>query len=331
MSETHPLFSILVLNYKGMQHLPACFASLVAQDFKDWELVFVDNRSEDGSPDWVRTHYPDATVIESPGNLGFAGGNNIGLPKCRGEWVFFLNNDTILEPGCLKALAREIARRDLATRVFAPLMLQWDHPERIDSGGDELYTWGPSYKYADLSVNNALFAAPREVALACGGASVFEKKLLDRIGGFDEDFFLLFEDVDLSLRARHAGAHILLVPDARVLHKGSASIGRQSRIEAYYSNRNLYWAKIKNYPFFTLLKYAPAELLTTLLSFKGSIVRGMCPLWIKAHMDLIRKLPLMLGKRRKILAESQIDRTEFERWLRKGWVGERLRLHLGRK
>lgn len=328
MSVENPLISVLILNYKGLHHLADCFQSLDIQESKDWEVVFVDNDSQDGSVEWVQNHYPQVTVVQSPGNLGFAGGNNYGLPHCKGQWIFFLNNDTTLEPGCLQAITQAITSYSDTQCIFAPLMVQMQHPDRVDSAGDELYTWGLSYKYADRTVQDPLFQAPREVAMACGGAAVFSKALLQRIGGFDESFFLLFEDVDLSLRARHAGAHIWCIPQARVRHKGSATIGKMSNIEAYYSNRNLYWAKLKNYPTLTLLKYAPAEWLTTLLSLKGSVVRGVLPIWLKAHWDLCRGIPEMLKKRSEIMSKSQISRQEFERWLRKGWFQERLRLHL---
>ena len=320
-----PLISILVLNYKGRHLLPDCLDSLEAQDFKDWELVYVDNHSEDGSPDWVRTRMPKATVVENPENRGFAGGNNRGLPYCQGEWVFFLNNDTALEPGCLSALASAIASRKPEDQVLAPLMLQWEHPERVDSGGDELYTSGLVYKYEDLTLDHPFFQAPREIAMACGGAVLFKKSLLDLIGGFDEDFFLLFEDVDLSLRARHAGARLWLIPQARLRHKGSASIGRLSKTNVYYSNRNLFWAKAKNYPFLTLLKYAPLELLTTLTSLKGSLVNGVFPTWLKARSDCLLGLPRMWAKRRAIQASSRLGRSEFEQWLRKGWLARRIK------
>lgn len=328
MSVENPLISVLILNYNGLHHLADCFQSLESQDYKDWELVFVDNHSHDGSVEWVRAHYPFAKVVQNPSNLGFAGGNNQGLPHCKGQWIFFLNNDTTLEPDCLQYLAQAIQSHSDSQCLFAPLMVQMQHPDCVDSAGDELYTWGPSYKYANCNVQDPLFQTPREVAMACGGAAVFSKELLQRIGGFDESFFLLFEDVDLSLRARHAGAHIWCIPQARVRHKGSASIGKMSKIEAYYSNRNLFWAKLKNYPALTLLKYAPAELFTTLLSFKGSVVRGVMSIWLKAHWDSVRAIPEMLQKRSEILSQSHISRQEFERWLRKGWFLERLRLHL---
>lgn len=315
MSGKRPLLSILVLNYKGKHHLPDCLDAVFAQDFQDFELVFVDNASNDASPGWVRTHYPRATVVENTENWGFAEGNNRGLPHCRGEWIFFLNNDTRLEPGCLRLLAEAIANRKPAQQVFAPLMVRWSDPRLIDSGGDMLTIWGLSTKSEHLTVDHDRFAQSHPIALACGGAAVFSAELLERIGGFDPDFFLLFEDVDLSLRARHAGAEITLVPAARVWHRGSATIGNLSRTHVYYSGRNLFWAKIKNYPALTLLKFAPLELLTTLASFKGSIVHGTTRWWCEALRDMLRGIPHMLQKRRRILATSLISRAEFERWL----------------
>jgi GT2 family glycosyltransferase len=169
-----------------------------------------------------------------------------------------------------------------------------------------------------------LFTQPREVIGACGGAAVYARSLLDEIGGFDEDFFLIYEDVDLSLRARHNGDRFLFLPDVRVLHKGSASIGGTfSPTAIYYTTRNNILFAAKNFPARTLIRCLPA--MTAALAFRGaqSVRRGRLAAFLKGLRDGLLKLQSALRKRRTILSHSKIERVEFERMMRPGWLRER--------
>jgi len=308
----NPLISILVLNYNGKDLLKPCLESIFEQNFTDYELVVVDNNSNDGSAEYIKENFPNIKLIENTENLGFAGGNNMGIKACSGEWIFFLNNDAILEKNCLEFLAKHIKPEQL---VFMPLMLKADSPEFIDSAGDMLYPWGYAYKYDKVPANK--FLEPKEIALACCGAALFNRELVEKLNGFDEDFFLYYEDVDLSLRARHLGAKIWLIPQAKVFHKGSATVGKKTPSRLYYIERNRFFAKLKNFPLSTLIKYAPISFICSVFSLFLWTTRGFLGTWIKSRIDMLSGMPKMLKKRKKIFAESKINTDEFEKWLRK--------------
>ncbi|HLP42942.1 MAG TPA: glycosyltransferase family 2 protein, partial [Fibrobacteria bacterium] len=249
------LLSVLLVNYNGKHHLEDCLGTLQAQDFRNFETVMVDNGSSDASVEYVTSQFPWVRVVQSERNLGFAGGNNLGLRHCRGDWVFLLNNDTRLDPGALGAIAEGI-RAHPSARVFQAFMIDFHKPDLVDSAGDTLYTSGVPFNYAGFPVSR--FREARPITSACGGAAVFERALLERLGGFDEDFFLIFEDVDLSLRARHLGEEIVFLPGAKVYHKGSASLGgKRSPMSFYYSERNQLLLLVKNFPLPTLLRTLP--------------------------------------------------------------------------
>jgi GT2 family glycosyltransferase len=305
------MISILVLNYNGKHLLKPCLDSVFEQKFTDYELIVVDNNSSDGSAAYIKENFPKAKLVKNAENFGFARGNNRGIEVCRGEWIFFLNNDTTLAKDCLEFLFKHIENREAKQLVFMPLMLKADFPEQIDSAGDELYPWGYAGKYKNA------FANFREIALACCGAAVFNRELLRKLNGFDDDFFLYYEDVDLSLRARHSGAEIWLVPQAKVLHKGSATVGKRSSQRLYYIERNRFWAKLKNFPFSTLLKYAPHSFICSAFSLAIWAKRGFLAAWIKSRFAMLLGIPKMLKKRKNILSESKIDSAEFESWLLK--------------
>jgi len=300
-----PLISILVLNYDGKHLLKLCLESIFEQNFTDYELIVVDNNSNDGSAEYIKENFPNIKLIENSENLGFAGGNNAGIKVCTGEWIFFLNNDAFLEKNCLEFLAKFIESKKNESLVFMPLMLKADSPEFVDSAGDMLYPWGYAYKYDNVSANK--FLEPKEIALACCGAAVFNRELIEKLNGFDEDFFLYYEDVDLSLRARHLGAEIWLVPQAKVFHKGSATVGKKTRQRLYYIERNRFFAKLKNFPLLTLIKYAPINFACSFFSFFLWTIRGFLGAWVKARIDMLKGVPKMLKKRRKIFAESKIN------------------------
>lgn len=328
-----PLLSIIILNFNGAHHLRECFDSILQQQTTDVEIILVDNASKDDSVSMTVNQYPQIRVIQNTNNLGFAQGNNVAIPAAKGEYIFFLNNDTVLEEGCLSHIVTRIeenrSRAAPRLEVYAPMMVRCDHRDIVDSGGDEIYTSGAVFKYAGYRADHPVFQGERIVACGCGGAVVYPKTLLEELNGFDPDFFLIFEDVDLSLRARHAGADIVFLPHARVAHKGSASVGNQSPTQMYFGTRNLLLAKLKSYPTLTLLKHAPMGLLTALLGCRRAIIQRQTKEYLRARFDQLTMLPAVLRKRRQILSSSRIDRKEFERWLRRGWLRERIELHFG--
>jgi GT2 family glycosyltransferase len=312
-----PLISIIILNYNGKHHLQCCFDSVLNQTFTGFEIILVDNNSTDSSVPWVKENYPKIKIIENKKNLGFAGGNNSALPYASGKWIFFLNNDTAMEDGCLAEIAKSISERNSDNIAFAPLMVEFDNPTKINSGGDCLYPWCYGYQHQDLTTSNAIFSENREIMLACGGAVVFNRELLEKINGFDEDFFLIYEDVDLSLRAKRAKAQIWLLPKAKIRHKGYSTITQHSAQRMYFSERNRFYLKIKHYPFITLLKYGPQIFLCQILSMILWTFRGHFLLWLKANAHALRNLPKMLAKRKQIFASHQMSAKEFEKFLYK--------------
>ena len=279
-----------------------CLSSIYAQDFQDFEVILVDNASKDGSVEFLRTNFPEVRLVKASSNLGFSGGNNLGLSYCSGEHIFFLNNDTHMESGALKELARSIEKYS-TYRVFACFLLKFSNPELVDSAGDTIYKGGFITSFARYPAS--LFTSPREVTAACAGAAVYSKNLLDDLGGFDEDFFLVFEDVDLSLRARHHGESILFLPEVKIRHKGSATFGGHlSPAAFYYGTRNYLLFILKNFPLFTLYKSLPGIIIMLGIRFLQGIRLRQTKIFLRASIDCMRMIPEISEKRKKILSQS---------------------------
>ncbi len=323
-----PSLSILLVNYNGLAHLEECLSSIGSQSFKDFEVVMVDNGSKDASIAFVRERFPWVKIVEAGANLGFAGGNNLGLKHCTGRDIFFLNNDTRLADGALEALAQAIKEHP-SIRVYACFLVNYGDHTLVDSAGDSLYAMGPTFSFTRYPV--AMFTQPRLVTSPCAGAAVYRRDLLNAIGAFDEDFFLNFEDLDLGFRAQHAGEKILFLPQVRVYHKGSATLGgKKSAVSTYYSEKNFALFLIKNFPLVNLIRFLPALAFVKTARLISLTLHGGLYHYLRGNIACLRQIPLMLPKRRRILADSVLTSRQFDGLLRKNWFRERLAWRRGR-
>src|SRR6266850_5396130 len=219
-----PDVSIVIVTWNGRSYLDACLAAVAAQTAVNAETIVVDNGSTDGTAEFVRSQFPWARIVRLEENRGFAGGNNAGVREARGRYVALLNNDTVADPGWLRALLRGVDESAGYALMTSRIVYMHD-PNIIDSAGDGVLRWGGAFKRHH---GEPVSAAPatQEVFGVCGAACMMPKAVFDEIGGFDEDFFASHEDVDLSYRARLRGYRCWYEARAVVEHRGSATLGR---------------------------------------------------------------------------------------------------------
>lgn len=316
-----PACSVIVVNWNGRHHLDACLGALGRQSFTDFETLLVDNGSTDGSPELVRSAYPWVRLLPLPENRGFAGGNNEGIRRARGRYVALLNNDTEAEPDWLAELVAALERRgDIA--FCASRVLLFDRRDTLDSAGDYFADNGVAGKRGHLEPASR-YSEPEEVFGACAAAVLYRRSLLEDVGLLDEDFFLIFEDADLSFRARNAGHRCLYVPTARVYHKTNASIGTYSPTYVYYGQRNLELVYLQNMPLGLLLKYLPMHLFYDALALGFFARRGRLWAFLRAKAAVLGSLPAILRKRRLVQARRVLPAAELERLFTRGWLARR--------
>lgn len=247
---TPPAISIVVLNWNGLADTLACIESLRRLTYSNYRIIVVDNASSESSLPALRqaTAMPGTELVEAGTNLGYAGGNNLGIRRAldhHAEFVLVLNNDTIVDPELLNELVAA-AETHPSTGCFGPWILYLHDRERV---------W---FTRSEWSTEKLAFTAPGKGKLAseliredadteyvCGAALFFRSNVARRIGLFDERFFLVYEDSDWCCRARKAGFACLSVPSARVWHKVAASFDTEdSPLRTYFSARNrLLWAE----------------------------------------------------------------------------------------
>jgi len=247
----HKLVSIVVLNLNGRRHLPALLAHLAQQTVREFELIFVDNGSQDDSRLLVsqtcRSFGIDLNLICNPQNLGFAAACNQGLHAARADWVVMLNNDTLPEPAWLEQLLNA-AHAEPRVGMVASKMLKAHCPVQIDSAGIAVDWTGIAWDWQGGERDDPHEGGLPEIFGPCGGAGLYARQMMLDLGGFDEDFFAYMEDVDLAWRARLAGWRCLYQPRARVLHAHSATLGDASPVKRFLLGRNKVWLVAKNMP-----------------------------------------------------------------------------------
>jgi N-acetylglucosaminyl-diphospho-decaprenol L-rhamnosyltransferase len=314
-----PRFSVIVLNYNGRAWLEPCLGALTTQSgAPSFEVLLVDNGSTDGSIGFAAARFPSFRIVDNERNLGFAAGNNAAARAARGEILVFLNNDTVPASDWLARLHFAMLDPPGRTLVTSRLVLL-DRPGTIDSAGDGYLRAGGAFKRGH-GADAAAYAASGEVFGACGAAFAIERQLFERLGGFDEDFFMVYEDVDLSYRARLAGHTCWYAADAVVRHAGSATLGTMSSAAVLHGQRNLEWTFIKNTPRGLLWRTLPIHLLYSAAGVFHYIARGRGLAALKGKAAALAGLPRVLAKRRAVQDACRVDRAAIERQLTRGWI-----------
>lgn len=244
-----PDASVVVLNFNGVDHLEACLASLRAQTFprERFEVLIADNRSTDASAEFCRKNFPEYRFLAFDRNHGFATGNNLAAREARGRVVVFLNNDTRVDPGWLAPLV-ECVDAERGFGCAASLLLSFDGGTLLYRGG-ALHALGFGYQEGLGETPPAPGSlAVAETAFPCGCAMAVDRRLFLDCGGFDDDYFAYYEDVDVGWRLWTRGQATRVVPTSICFHKGDASFSKtQLESRQVLWNRNVLYSVFKNY------------------------------------------------------------------------------------
>ena len=302
-----PKISVVVVNFNGKRFLDDCLSSLADQTYRDYEVIVVDNASQDGSVEHVRSRFPWARIVANEVNLGSTGGNNSGIREAPGEFIVTLNNDTRVEKDFLEIMIGPMS--DQSMGICGSKMMYPDG--RINSTGLCLSRSGASWDRGAFEDDLGQYDRQEEIFGACAGAALYRKKMLDEIGLFDEDFFIFMEDIDLTLRAHYAGWRCIYVPGAVAHHLHGATAGVGSDMAIYYGNRNIMWLPVKNFPLRFLITSLPWIVGRNIMVLPYYALKDKGLVALKAKWDGLRGLPGMIRKRKTILRkvpDGQVSR-----------------------
>ena len=290
-----PKVSIVIPTYNRKQDVLECLASLKNLDCPNFETIVIDNGCTDGTSKAIEQRFPDVKLVRSDKNLGVTGGRNLGAKYVNGEYIFFLDHDTIVNKHTISELVSAM-EKNARIGAAGPIVYYYHDPKRISAFGTSisLLTGRVSFNFTGL-VEDFQFNRIVEVQVI-PAAILIRRETLDKVGPFDDIFFAVYEDTDFCFRIRESGYQTVCVPRAKIWHKISSDFHNQNVAilnRAYYMARNkiIFMRKHSKYfPAFTVI-FLPIYLayfsLLSVAYMKGKwlknhvkgLVSGLCIAW----------------------------------------------------
>lgn len=264
-----PLVITIILNSNRKEDTLAAVSSSLANDHVPHRMIVLDNSSTDGSVEAIRSAYPQVEIIELDHNLGYAGNNNIGVQAALvqgADWIFVLNEDTVLAPDCITRLI-EAGNADPRVGIVGPMVYHYDEPNVIQSAGGKMDRHWRAWHMAQNELDQGKYITPHAVEWISGCAIMVRRAVVEQVGGLDERFFYYWEETEWCLRAREQGWRILHVPQAKLWHKGVQRSYKPGPNVTYYSTRNRFLMLSKHKAPIMAWMIAWGQTLRTLLSW----------------------------------------------------------------
>jgi len=309
-----PLVSIIIVNYNGKKFLEKCLSSLMNIEYPKFEVILVDNNSEDDSLEFVKNNFSSVIILKLSKNFGFAEPNNIGAKIAKGEFLLFLNNDTIVTPNFITELV-QVALQDKQIAVLQSLLLKSEN--EVDSSGDFIDVLGRVYSSKVIPVG------VKPILSARGASMIVRKDVFWKLGGFDKKFYVSYEDVDLGWRAWLIGYKVVIVPNSIVYHKGGKTIEKLKSEIQFHSVKNSLLLRTTNFEFsyafrsviimsmiiflrkiFKIKVFENAEKLSSFPSYK-SFLQGL--FWVIKNYKYVREKRNLVNSRRVVNTKKLME------------------------
>lgn len=298
----HPLVSAVIVNYNGSVWLKKCLGSIVNQDYpkERFEVIIVDNQSKDGSVKFLRENFPSVKIVESGGNLGYAGGGNVGYATAKGDYVALMANDMIFKEDWLRTMVNFLERNQKVAVASGVLITGEDFSGKRDAVNlSPVFTGREDHREIAESI------------MPWGGACLIRKRLFDL--PFDSDYFCYCEDAYLGLQSWLKGYEVKVLKDAPALHMGSVTISFMSPMQVYWNERNRITNALVFLKPLTLLLLLPLYIFDVFIKtlyfmakFKSNLLFTMYSaiLW---NFTNIRKVV----KKRRDMQKARVSRDAF--------------------
>ncbi|MGV6820251.1 MAG: glycosyltransferase family 2 protein [Parvularcula sp.] len=291
--------SVLIVNYNSGSRLANVLARLAAQSYEDFEVIVLDNASEDDSARATQCAEIPVQLVINEENTGFAGGIMDALAHAKGEWLAILNPDAYPDENWLQALV-EASEKYGPDTFLGSVQRQAERPTHLDGLGDVYHASGVAWRGGfGKPASRFPITEDCEIFAPCFAAAMVHRGRFEALGGLDRDFFCYHEDVDIGFRNRLEGGRSILVYDALVDHEGSAITGRYSSFTVFHGIRNRFWTFVQNIPGPLLPICLPLYLFFSLGFLVRSAMLGIARPYVRGIIAGIQGLPLALEKRRK--------------------------------
>jgi len=296
--------AVVIVNWNAGHYLRKCLQSLKAQTLKPVRVLIVDNASIDDSMTGLDEEFENYEFIRLETNKGFAFANNFAVKKVDDcNWIAFLNPDALAHPEWLEKLIAA-AEKFPEYKSFGSHMLKHG-TDKIDGTGDIYHVcgsaWRRDFEVPSLQVDREA----GEIFSPCAAASFICKDIFSEVGGFDENFFAYFEDVDLGFRLQLKGYRSFYVPNAVIEHVGSATTSRYSNFAIYHSQRNLVWSFVRNMPDFWY--FLPQHILFNLIALIWFSLKGKAAIVLQAKWHALKEFPRVWALRKLTQREKTVN------------------------
>lgn len=308
------MLTVIIPNYNNTKLLLQCLNSLTINSYIN-RIIIVDNNSDDLEMmnDFLPKLNKYLYLVELNSNLGFSYAINLGIKNSETKYVILLNNDTIFENKSNFDFVSAFKDKNIFSITLK--LTQYYNKSLIDDAGDYYTVFGWHYKRGN-GLPKEKYDKPYEIISSCGGAAIYNKKILDEIGYFDEDFFAYLEDVDLGLRALMRGYKNFYCPDAEVLHIGSATTGsKYNEFKVRLTSRNSIYVLYKNMPLTLFIVNFPFIFLGYLIKLIFFTKKGFGKVYINGIKEGLTTLYKFKHKRKENMKKKKISNIKLEWYL----------------
>jgi len=290
---TQPLVSIIILNYNAGQILLDCFESVIKTNYDNFEIIIVDNASEDKSYRKCKEKFERTRIIENGKNLGYCEGNNIGIREAKGDYIVILNPDTIVESNCIEELISAYSK--FGEGLYQPKILSLNEKQVLQSTGNMLHIFGFGFAKDKGRKDGEGDEEIKKIGYASGTCLFTSRNVLDKVGLLDSFLFLYHDDLDLGWRASQIGINSYYVPKSKIYHVESYSL-KWSAKKFYWLERNRKYCLLTHYSKNTYAKMYSSLCLVDLFVWFFYISKGFLGAKIKAELDIRRNRKLIETK-----------------------------------
>ena len=307
--------SVIIPHWNGIDVLSECLDSLGKSTYKNIEIIVVDNASTDGSQDWIRSNHPNIILVQNSSNLGYAEGCNVGAESSSGEYLIFLNNDTVQNENWIESLVDFLNLNRNVAAVQPKILNYFDRTKFDYAGGcggwiDVLgFPFARGRLFLNLEKDEGQYEKIRPIFWASGTALMIRKKMFIDLNGFDKTFFAHQEEIDLCWKIHLSGKEVWSVPTSVVFHKNAVTLPMFSRKKQYLNHRNSLLMMLTNYSLPMTLYLFPIRLslefvalFYALFCFDINHFIGIIQslLWIITHPHIIVSRRIRTRKIRKL-------------------------------
>ena len=315
-----PLVSIIILNYNSGELLLDCVESILKSDFKNYEIIVVDNNSKDESHLICKEKFEEIKLIENSQNFGFCEGNNIGAKNAKGEFIIIINPDTTVTPNWINEFLK--ANKENGDGIYQPKIISLEDKKTILSTGNMIHLFGFGFARDKGNLKTKNVENVEKITYSSGTCIFTTKKLFEKIGMFDSFLFLYHDDLDLSWRASMQKIDSFYVPTITVFHKESYNFQWSSK-KFYWLERNRKYCILTHYSKETQKKIASELFLSDVLIWISYFFKGFLLVKIKAELEIrknkkkIEEKYLELEKIKLVSDEEMIKKFSDEIWIPK--------------